>query len=94
LINFGGGTKTLVRPEFAPDQKSTPPKALYCLLGNGLQVRRIMTAELQIKKYYVFVEDHGQPAFGFGRDEAGVFCLKMHRFRLSIYGRKFRQHWK
>ena len=53
-----------------------------------------MTAELQIKKYHIFVENHKLPAFGFGIDDTGVFCLKLHRLRLSIYGRKFHQHWK
>jgi hypothetical protein len=77
---------------FAPDQKSKLSKRLYCALVHS--VSEAMTAELQIKKYHIFVEDHRQPAFGCGRDDSGVFCLKLHRLRLSIYGRKFHQNWK
>ena len=53
-----------------------------------------MTTEIQIRKYHIFVEDHRQSAFGCGREDSGVFCLKLHRLRLFVYGRKFRQHWK
>lgn len=53
-----------------------------------------MTVELQVKKYHIFIEDHKRPAFGFDRDDAGVFCLKFHRIRLFVYGRKFRRRWK
>lgn len=53
-----------------------------------------MVAELQINKYHIFFEDLTNPAFGCSRDEAGVFCIKLHRVRLSIYGRKFHSKWK
>lgn len=52
-----------------------------------------MTAELHIKKYHIFVEDHQQPAFGCNRDGNGVLCVNLYRLRLSIYGRKFFRHW-
>jgi hypothetical protein len=58
------------------------------------QASRVMVAELQIQKYHVFFEDHKQSAFGCSRDETGVFCVKLYRFRLSIYGRKFNRRWK
>lgn len=48
-----------------------------------------MVAELQIKKFHVFLEDINQPKFGCQRDEAGVLYINLHRLRLSIYGRKF-----
>lgn len=53
-----------------------------------------MVAELQIQKYHVFFENIAQPGFGFSRDDAGVLCIKLHRLRLSIYGRKFKSMWK
>ncbi len=53
-----------------------------------------MVAELHIQKYHVFFEDFNQPAFGCSLDDAGVFYIKLHRLRLSIYGRKFNRQWK
>jgi len=53
-----------------------------------------MIVELQIKKYHVFFEDLLKPAFGCSRDEAGVFYVKFHRLRMSVYGRKFNSMWR
>jgi hypothetical protein len=53
-----------------------------------------MVAELQINKYHVFLEDQIKSSFGCSRDDAGVFCIKLHHLRLSIYGRKFNSYWK
>lgn len=53
-----------------------------------------MTVELQLKKYHIFFEDLTHPEFGCYRDEAGVVIIKLHRLRLSIYGRAFNRRWK
>lgn len=67
-----------------------PVKLRACLQ----RLSESMTAELNIKKYHIFIEDQKQPAFGCSRDDTGVFYVKLHRLRLSIYGRKFCSHWK
>jgi len=48
-----------------------------------------MVAELQVKKFHVFLEGINRPAFEWKRDEMGVFYIHLHRLRLSIYGRQF-----
>ena len=53
-----------------------------------------MVAELQIKKFHVFLEDINQPTFGCKRDETGVFYINVHRLRVSIYGRQFNRNKK
>lgn len=53
-----------------------------------------MTAELQLKQYHVFFENLTHPEFGCHRDDAGVVTIKLHRLRLSIYGRTFNRLWK
>lgn len=53
-----------------------------------------MTAELSIQKYHIFFENHRQSAFGCFHDDCGVLCIKLHRLRLSIYGRRFHRRRK